>query len=238
MKSKTYIGASVLLGLLAGNALAEPLSFGWLDSWTNRRDKFEKHFVIGDAIQRFEVGKKQLVLPAGQWVISEVETYAPDVTEVGSDNSVGTTVDGSLSLEDTASGDQAYLQTLLSTPSGHIWLSSLSRACGGGENAKVQEAVYLQQLDSVKTDRQSCVQISGRVVKDKASGKPRLMVLTRLMESRNGDYLEYNQSRTLPLAEGQGTELADLDKATRAYLAAQLRWGVQTKADIAHQMGW
>lgn len=238
MKKHMYAGVSLLLGLWAGNALSAPLTFGWLDGWTTRRDKFEKHFVIGDAIQRFEVGKKQLALPAGQWVVSEVATYVPEVTEVGSDNSIGSTVDGSLSLQDTASGDQAYLQTLLSTPSNRIWLSSLSRACGGGTHAKVQETIYLQQLDSTRTDRQSCVQISGRVVKDKASGTPLLLVLTRLMESRDGDYLEYNQSRTVLLAEGQGIELADLDKPLRAYIDGQLRWGSQLKADIARQMGW
>lgn len=237
MKTTTLLGASLLL-VLSAVAMAEPLTFGWLDSWQARRDKFEKHFVIGDALQRVEVGNKQLLLPEGQWVISEVETYVPDVTEVGSGDSIGSTVDGALSLQDTASGDQVYLQTLLSTPSNRIWLSSLSRACGGGVNAKEQETIYLQQRDSIKTDRQSCVQISGRVVKDKASGTPLLLVLTRVMESRDGDYLEYSQSRTVSLAAGQGSELADLDKPLRAYIAGQLRWGAEVKADIARQMGW
>lgn len=237
MKTRACLGAGLLLALSAA-AIAEPLTFGWLDSWTTRRDKFEKHFVIGDAIQRFEVGKKQITLPAGQWLISEVETYAPDITEVGSDNSIGSTVDGALWLQDTVSGDELYLQTLLSTPSNRVWLSDLSAACGNLQESKEPETVYLKQLDSVKTDRQSCVSVSGRQVKDKDNGQPMLLLYTRVMESRDGDYVRYVLSHTVPLVPGQGTELADLDKPVRAYLAGQLRWGTQLKADIARQMGW
>ncbi|MEC5205469.1 hypothetical protein QF022_000425 [Vogesella perlucida] len=238
MKTTARLAATLLLALSAA-AVAEPLTFGWLESWSARRDKFEKHFVIGDALQRFEVGKKQLVLPAGKWVISEVETYAPEITEVGGSDSVGTTVDGSLWLQDTESGDEVYVQTLLSTPSNRVWLSGLSAACGGKEDQEQdKETVYLQQLDSVKSDRQSCVRLTGRQIKDKDSGQPVLMLFTHVMESRDGDYVRYTQSHVVALKPGQGTELADLDKATRAYLAAQLRWGVQTKADIARQMGW
>ncbi len=233
---KTTLMTSLLL-ILGGHALAEPLTFGWLESGTVRRQKFEKHFLIGDTLQQFEVGKKQVGLPAGSWVISEVNTFAPDITQVGSGEVDGATADAALGLEDPQSGDQIYLQTLISPPSNRIWLSSLSRSCREDGEAGA-EVVYQQQIDSKKTDRQSCVKISGRKAVDKASGEARLVLTTSVMESRDGDYLAYDHTRVVPLQSGQASDLASLDKPTRAFIASQMRWGVALKASIARQMGW
>ncbi|MBP7580759.1 MAG: hypothetical protein KA757_07090 [Vogesella sp.] len=236
MKKTTLMGS--LLLVLCGHALAEPLTFGWLESGQARRQKFEKHFLIGDTLQQFAVGKKLVTLPAGSWVISEVNTFAPDVTQVGSGDVDGATADAALDLQDPQSGDQIYLQTLISPPSNRIWLSSLSDSCRDAGQAKDDVVVYQQQLDSKKTDRQSCVKVSGRKAVDKASGEAQLVLTTSVMESRDGDYLEYFYTRTVALPAGQASDLASLDKPTRAFIASQMRWGIALKAEIARQMGW
>ncbi len=234
---KTTLMASLLLAL-CGHALAEPLTFGWLESGTARRQKFEKHFLIGDTLQQFEVGKKQVSLPAGSWVISEVNTFAPDITQVGSGDVDGATADAALVLVDPQSGDQIYVQTLISPPSNRIWLSSLSESCREAGEAKAEVVIYQQQIDSKKTDRQSCVKVTGRKAVDKATGEAQLVLSTSVMESRDGDYLKYYHTRTVPLLAGQASDLASLDKPTRAFIASQMRWGVALKATIARQMGW
>ncbi|MDC7719030.1 hypothetical protein PQU95_17650 [Vogesella sp. DC21W] len=234
---KTTLMTSLLLAW-CGYALAEPLTFGWLESGPARRQKFEKHFLRGDTLQQFAVGKKQVTLPAGSWVISQVHTYAPDMPQAGRDDAGGATADAALGLQDPQSGDRIYLQTLISPPSSRIWLASLSDSCRDASQAKDGTVVYQQQLDSKQTDRQSCVTVSGRKAVDQASGEARLVLTTSVMESRDGDYLAYFHTRTVALPAGQASDLAALDKPTRAFIASQLRWGVALKADIARRMGW
>lgn len=227
-----------LLLVWCGHALAEPLTFGWLESGQARRQKFEQHFLRGATLQQFAVGKKQVTLPAGSWVVSEVNTFAPDATQAGSSDVDGATADAALNLQDPQSGDQIYLQTLISPPSSRVWLASLSDSCRDASQAKDDVVIYQQQLDSKKTDRQSCVKVSGRRAVDKASGEARLVLTTSVMESRDGDYLAYFYTRTVALPPGQASDLAALDKPTRAFIASQMRWGVTLKAEIARQMGW
>lgn len=238
MKSNTSIGLSLLLALLAGQAWAEPLTFGMFESNPSRREKFERHFVIGEKLQAFEVGKKQVVLPAGNWLISEVETNAPDVTEEGSSTVVSETADAWLSVQDIDAGDVISFTTGLSAFNPRVSFTQLIGACQ--KDAKLAADGWItvaEQKDSLREDRQSCVRTSARLSRTRA-GEWQLQLMTSMVESWKADYIGMDRVRKLAASEGQSLESLLQQPATRSYLDAQLRWGVQTKADIARQMGW
>ena len=237
MKTKARLTTTLLLALSTA-AVAEPLTFGLFESNPSRRDKFERFYLIGEKLQAFELGKKRVALPSGNWLISEVETDAPDVTEEGSSTVVSETADAWLSVQDIDGGDVISFSTSLSAFNPRVSFTQLIGAC---QKAGTQQAdgwvTVSQQQDSLREDRQSCVRVSARLERGR-SGEWQLLLLTSMLESWKSDYLGMDRVHKVAVAEGDKLETLLQQPETRSYVDAQLRWGVQTKADIARQMGW
>ncbi len=237
MKTTAGLAATLLLALSAA-AVAEPLTFGMFEDNPSRREKFERHFVIGEKMQAFELGKKRVLLPAGNWLISEVETDAPDVTEEGSSTVVSETADAWLSVQDVESGDLIAFNTSLSPFNQHVSFTQLIGACQKDHQQEEKGWVTVaRQQDSLREDRQSCVRISARLERAR-SGETYLQLRTATLESWKADYLTVDRLHKVPAAAKDDLQQLLQQPAIRSYVDEQLRWGSQVKADIARQMGW
>lgn len=237
MKMHMYAGVSLLL-VMAASASAEPLTFGMFESNHSRRDRFERHFVIGEKLNTFEVGKKRVALPAGNWMISEVETNAPDVTEEGSSTVVSETADAWLSVQDVDTGDFIAFSTSLSAFKPRVSFTQLIGACQKDHQQKKNDWTNVaRQQDSLREDRQSCVRTSARLARSR-SGGVYLQLRTEVLESWRADYLAVDRLHSMQVTDADDLQSLLQQPATNAYLDQQLRWGSQLKADIARQMGW
>ena len=237
MKTKAGLAATLLLALSAA-AVAEPLTFGLFESNPSRREKFERFYLIGEKLQAFELGKKRVALPPGNWLISEVETDAPDVTEEGGNTVVSETADAWLSVQDVDGGDVISFSTGLSPLNTRMSFTQLIGACQKASQSEAEGwTTVSQQQDSLREDRQSCARVSARLERSR-SGEWQLLLLTSMMESWKADYLGMDRVHKVAVAEGDKLETLLQQPAIRSYVDSQLRWGVQIKADIARQMGW
>jgi hypothetical protein len=233
---KTMLTTSLLL-VLAGYTLAEPLTFGMFEGNQSRREKFEKKFVIGDKLQVFEVGKKSVLLPPGNWLISEVSTGAPDVVEEGSSTVISETAEAWLAAQDPDSGDTLVLNTNLAPLNPHMSFTQLVGPCKAQDQVAEGWAQYAQQRDMTREDRQSCVRTSVRL-HDSRSGQRYLQLRMALVESWKAEFLIYQRMRNVPVSQAQTLDTLLADPALGSYLANELQYGIQLKNGIARQMGW
>lgn len=233
---KTTLMASLLL-VLCGHTLAEPLTFGLFESNDSRRARFEQAFVIGDSLRTLAIGKKAIVLPEGNWVISDVETYAPDVTEEGGSQVLSYSADASLTLQDPDSSDQILFNTNLAPQNPRISFTQLAEPCQLGSGADKGWETHQQQRDSVRENRQSCARTMVRLRADK-DGQMYLQLKTTAIENWRLDYLEYKRLRSMPVPADSTLDTLLKQPQVSAYLAKELAWSVDMKTTVARQMGW